>query len=78
MYLTQQKYQKHSKLSYILVSCYFGIIRTLYGLCQTCKYQTRNAGLLERRESILKAQKSSGIIKEAVLLERAALLERIQ
>ena len=58
--------------------CYCGIIRTLYGLRQTYEYQTRNAGLLERRESILKAKKSGGIIKEAVLLERAALLERIQ
>ena len=53
--------------------CNYVIIRTLYGLCQT-----RNAILLERREQILKAKKSGGLVREAVLLERAALLERIR
>ena len=75
---TQQKYEKHSKFSNTLVLCNCGIIRTLYGLRQTRECQTRNAGLLERREQVLKAKKSGGIIIEAVLLEKAALSERIQ
>ena len=58
--------------------CNYVIIRTLYGLCRTRKYQTRNAILLERWEQILKAKKSGGLVREAVLLERAALLERIR
>ena len=58
--------------------CNWGIIRTLCGLYQTREYQTRNAGLLERQEQILKAKKSGGIIREAVPLEGGALLEKIQ
>ena len=50
-----------------------GIVITLYGLCQT-----RNAGVLGRQEEILKAKKSGGMIIEAVLLEKATLLGRIQ
>ena len=42
------------------------------------EYQTSNAGLLERWETILKAKESGRIIREAVLSERAALLERIR
>ena len=62
---------RNSGIHWFLCNC--RIIRTLYGLCQT-----HNARLLERRESVLKAKKSGGIIREAVLLERAALLERMQ
>ena len=70
--------KKHSKFSNTLVLCNCGIIRTLNILRQTRECQTRNAGLLERREQVLKAKKSGGIIIEAVLLEKAALSERIQ
>ena len=49
-----------------------------YRICQTREYQTHNAGLTERWEQISKANESGGIIKETVLLERLALLERIR
>ena len=70
------KYIQNSQIHWFLCNC--SIIRTLYSLCQTHEYQSCNAGLLERQEEILKAKKSDRIIREAVLLERAALLERIQ
>ena len=70
------KNSRNSAIHWFLCNC--GIIRTLYGLCQTCKYKTWNAGLLDRREEILKAKKFDGIIREAILLQRATLLERIR
>ena len=68
---------RNSAIKWFLCSCRG--ITIISGLCQTREYQNRNAGLLQWRDWILKAKKSGGgIIREAVLLERAALLERIR
>ena len=67
MYNNTQKCVRHSRSIKIIQNsaihcflCNCGIIRTFYSLCQTRKYQTRNAELLE----IWRDNQSGGTIRE--------------